>query len=727
MSQTAKSRLLAALGAGLVLAGSLIGAPAAAQPADPGASEWVVGERARARLISSVTGVGDLETLQLGLEVVLEEGWKTYWRSPGDAGVAPHIDWAGSANFGAASLAYPAPRRFNYYEFETFGYHDRVVYPIEMIPASPGQAVGLKADVALLVCDDVCIPHEMALDLALPAGPVAASEFANLIGRFVAQVPGDGTSAGLRLEDAVLSGSDQAPVLRVAFAADTPFAAPDLLVEGPEFVRFSPPLVERDRDGKRILVTVTAADSFGAERDLELTSMPLTVTLLDGDRTMEAAIAPQFGAAPSFNPADFGAGSASVTSFVAILVLALFGGLILNLMPCVLPVLSIKLLAVVGHGGDDPREVRRGFLATSAGIVVAFLVLAAFLIGLKALGMAAGWGIQFQQPAFVITLILILVLFAANMWGLYEVRLPGRVSDAAAAGSAGGTPVGHFFSGVFATVLATPCSAPFLGTAVGFALSRGATDILAVFAALGVGMALPFLAVAAVPRVATMLPKPGQWMLTLKRAMALALLATAVWLTTVLAVQVSLAAALFVAGLMALAVAAIALRGRLPDGSARAVPAAVVVLAVAAYAVPVFAPADHGPQGIELRGNVAWVPFDRDAIPSLVAAGNVVFVDVTADWCITCLVNKSRVLNRGDVAAVMEGDNVIAMKADWTQPNPDIAAYLASHNRFGIPFNVIYGPAAPAGVTLPELLSTDAVLTAFDRAGLVVQVAETVD
>ncbi|MCZ6765052.1 MAG: thioredoxin family protein, partial [Alphaproteobacteria bacterium] len=243
-------------------------------------------------------------------------------------------------------------------------------------------------------------------------------------------------------------------------------------------------------------------------------------------------------------------------------------------------------------------------------------------------------------------------------------------------------------------------------------------------AALGLGMALPFLAVAAVPRAVTMLPKPGAWMATLKRAMALALIATAIWLLTVLAVQVSSGAAWVVGGCMALVLAALVIKPYTGVRWARAVPSMLVILAVTAYLAPGAVPVDQDSEQTEQQGAIAWVPFDRMAIPDLVAAGNVVFVDVTAEWCITCLVNKRRVLGRGEVARILGAGKVVTMKADWTQPDNDIAAYLASFNRFGIPFNAVYGPKAPRGITLPELLTSGAVVAALAQAGATVEIAE---
>ncbi|MEK9900708.1 MAG: thioredoxin family protein, partial [Rhodospirillaceae bacterium] len=265
-----------------------------------------------------------------------------------------------------------------------------------------------------------------------------------------------------------------------------------------------------------------------------------------------------------------------------------------------------------------------------------------------------------------------------------------------------------------------------LGTSIGFALSRGALEIYAIFLALGVGMALPFILVAVFPVLATKLPRPGPWMNGLKKILSLALVATAVWLLTVMAVQVSAAAAIVVAALMAAIFALFALRNRVPEARVRAVGAAVVAAAVIAFVTPAALPAlgigVADPSEVAARDE-AWQPFDEAAIPTLVAAGKVVFVDVTADWCMTCQVNKKRVLDTQAVNAVFERGNVVLMRADWTKPSDTIARYLASFNRFGIPFNVIYGPETPRGVVLPELLSDDAVFGGLAQAGLTTAVA----
>jgi suppressor for copper-sensitivity B len=414
-----------------------------------------------------------------------------------------------------------------------------------------------------------------------------------------------------------------------------------------------------------------------------------------------------------------GVGLAGTRGLIAILGFALVGGLLLNLMPCVLPVLSLKLLSVVSHGGSAPREIRAGFLASAGGILFSFLVLAGAAIALKLSGSAVGWGIQFQQPLFLVFMVVLITGFAANLWGLFEIPLPRAIADIAVGGhnhdgkhstSLGG----HFATGALATLLATPCSAPFLGTAVGFALARGPLEILAVFTALGLGLALPYLLVAAYPALASRMPRPGRWMLVLRRVLGGTLALTGVWLLSVLAVQVSPAAALAVGALMAAFTLVLAIRKRLPGRARIAGGALAAVLALTAFGLPLTLDrhASQAAAAIDAR----WTPFDKAAIAGQVAAGRTVFVDVTADWCITCQANKKLVLTRGAVAERLFGKDIVPMRADWTRPDDRIAAYLAEHGRYGIPFNVVYGPGAPNGIPLPELLTEASVMDALDRA-----------
>ena len=703
------------------------------------ASPWIDHEQSRLRLIATggpgsgaetpgsgaeTPGSGaetDGAALNLGLQFELEPGWKIYWRSPGEAGYPPVVDWSASENLAEARIAWPVPHRFSLFGFETFGYSDAVVLPIDARAERPDAPVRIRAAVTYLACSEICIPREAELALDLPVGGTAAMAERFLIDSYRTRVPGDGSTVGMRLLRAVLTGPMASPQLQVTARSDVAFDAPDLLVETPPGFAFGKPVATLADDAKTVVLRMAARS---APEDSVIEGKRLTLTVIDGDRGMEQEVVVRFARPASTAGADRG-------SLAVILGLALLGGLILNLMPCVLPVLSIKLLSVVKHGGRARGRVRASFLASAAGIVASFLVLAGVAVALKALGMTVGWGIQFQQPLFLTAMAVVVSLFACNLFGFFEILMPRWAQGVAGLGQGPVTPegaaepslTGHFLTGAFATLLATPCSAPFLGTAVGFALSRGAAEITLIFAVLGLGLALPYLAIAAAPGLATRLPRPGPWMVTLRRLLGLALAGTTLWLLSVLATQVGLAPAIVVGGLLtALGVVLwlghVRRTGRLPA------PALAGALALAAFVLPAVLPVPDanavaqqgGTTAGDGAGDEAWADLDLGLIAALVAEGKVVFVDVTADWCLTCQLNKKLVLGQGAVQARLGSEGVVAMRGDWTLPSGEISRYLEGFGRYGIPFDAVYGPELPDGLALPELLTTDTVIEALDRA-----------
>lgn len=686
-------------------------------PALSAASPWFEYDQGAVRLVAAGATTGSAEKLGLGLEFRLNPGWKIYWRSPGDAGFPPVVNWSGSTNLAGAEMDWPAPERFSVLGLETVGYKHAVVLPISASLFEPGKAADLRARVRFLTCDDICVPYEVGLDLALPAGPAVSTPEAALIDAWRARVPVPATAgketAPIVIEQAEVAGTgkDQALIVRVRGAA--PFVHPDLFVEGPPEFAFAKPVTDIASSGNEALMRIAVAPR---RPDLRLAGESVTLTLVDGDRAAERRIALSPAAATAGGLVSQTGSATTPYGFLVILGFALIGGLILNLMPCVLPVLSIKLLAVASHGGAAPGRIRAGFLASAAGIVTCFLLLGTVAVALKAAGHAVGWGVQFQQPMFLAFMISVLTLFACNMWGLFEIRLPDTLADVAATAGGGHGFRGHFLAGAFATLLATPCTAPFLGTAVGFALSRGAVEIYAVFLALGIGLALPWILVAGFPGLVARLPRPGAWMVTLKRILSFALVGTAAWLLSVLWFQIGGPATGMIALLMA-AIGVAVWQYRHLGERARFATWIVVGLLTLISMVGAGSFAAYGPERRPTARDAVWQPFDLAAIPREVAAGRTVLVDVTADWCLTCQVNKSLVLNRGEVAALLGRRDIVAMKADWTRPDAAIAAYLKSFGRFGIPFNVVYGPAARQGLPLPELLTESSVLAAIRTAG----------
>ncbi|MCG8469734.1 MAG: thioredoxin family protein [Gemmatimonadetes bacterium] len=419
-----------------------------------------------------------------------------------------------------------------------------------------------------------------------------------------------------------------------------------------------------------------------------------------------------------------GAGRATTGGgFWWFIVLGFLGGLILNIMPCVLPILSLKVFGLVKSAGGGRGALVSGGLATALGIVLSFLLLATAAVVARSAGVAVGWGIQFQEPAFVGGLAVVMVLFTLNLWGLFEIPLPGALARVGTAGPTEGV-AGHLTTGFFATLMATPCSAPFLGTALGFALTQNAATTFAMFGAIGFGMASPYLLLAAFPGLGSALPKPGAWMETFRGVMGFCMAAAVVWLLFVLSGQVAATrVAFFQLALLAMALM-VWVSGRARAGTpgrrlTGAVAGALAVLSVAA----VTRGADAAPTAIGVAPEdrlIAWQPFDRAAAEAAAAEGRYVFVDVTADWCLTCKVNEGLFIETEEVARAFEANDVIAMRADWTRRDEAIGRFLADFGRYGIPFYVMYRPNDEPYV-FSELLSKAAILRLFEDPGAAIE------
>ena len=576
-----------------------------------------------------------------------------------------------------------------------------MLIPIRLHVEEPGRPAKLDAGIDYQVCAQVCIPVRADALLHLPAGAAPPSSHARIIAEAEARVPGPPQAAGFERLTAAFDG-----VRTVHVTADSMFeldTSPEQIVallEGPEGIFFRSDRATISADGKTVAVDVDVLPPFDPKR---LEGADIGVTLITGAANAHRELV--LAGAPA-------AAGGDLTLGVAFL-LALLGGLILNLMPCVLPVLGIKIARLIDAAGQDRAAVSASFLATAAGIVASFGLLALLVAAIRAAGLTAGWGFQFQVPGFIAFLAVIVLLFAAVLAGICDIRLPVRVNRwfLAAGGDAKGR-AGAFAEGAFATVLATPCTAPVVGTAVGFALTRGFGDILLVFLGLGLGMAVPWLLVAIRPGLLGILPRPGPWMGRLKLVLALMLLGTAIWLLSVLHSAAGAIPTAVAAGLSGLAVLAFAAR------TAERIVPVVRGAGLAALVLAVLFPAMAGYTGPDDRmppSDPLWLPLSPAAVPDL-AADQVLLVDVTADWCVTCVVNKRLVLDRPPVRDLLEVGDIVGLRGDWTLPDPDIAAYLAKHQRLGVPFNAVYGPALPEGEVLPELLTADAIIEAVRRA-----------
>ena len=403
----------------------------------------------------------------------------------------------------------------------------------------------------------------------------------------------------------------------------------------------------------------------------------------------------------------------ATASFALMLGFGLLGGLILNVMPCVLPVLSLKILALSTSSAKGRGAVVSGALAASAGIVVSFWALAIVAITLRASGAAVGWGIQFQQPLFVASLAVIVLIFCLNLWGVFDIKLPGWLSSLGSSGPTHGL-AGHFTTGLFTTLMATPCTAPFLGTALGFALVQDALGILSVFTVIGLGMASPYLLLALAPRTAQILPRPGQWMVQLRIVLGFLLITAAVWLLYVLGSQLGGSKLAFIQ----LSMLGVALFIWAAGQSKRPFIKTIMHLAAIASIVSVLSLAHNGRKGVDLPVTsdtseaLTWQNFDAAKALQFAANGQPVFVDVTADWCFTCKVNKALVLDTVAVAQSFKAFNVVAMRADWTHPDNNITQFLAKFGRSGVPFYILYQTDGTTHI-FSEILSISEVIDAL--------------
>lgn len=685
-------------------------------------------------------------TAQAGLDITLKDGWKTYWRSPGDAGFPLTIEPADAAtNIESVSFDWPYPHRFvEEWGLEVFGFKHGLLVPVTLTLTDPSAETQAVLDIGYAVCSDICINEQQQVSVTIPAGFAGDAAQAKKLEQARADVPLENGGHGMTITDVrIREEAEDKGVLAVTVTREAGrFDAPELFIETPMAgLRFPKADEEAGASAQEVVLTVPYEISTPAKT---LEGQDITLTLVDNGKAIEhsltvpeqdaedAVAAPVAENPTPAEPEVVDAAEASATpeaeggndvSLATMLLLAVLGGLILNIMPCVLPVLSIKLLGAVKHGGGNTREVRQSFLATVAGILAFFMLLAGLTIATKHAGQAVGWGFHFQSAEFLTFLTVLILLFAANLLGMFEIQLPSWLNTHIYDVTAKGTLkhrhhlVGDFAMGAFAALMATPCTAPFLGTAIGFALARGDSEILLIFLALGVGLAVPYLAAAAMPGLATRLPKPGAWMLRVKQLMGALMLLAGLWLLWVIAGQTAPWVAAGVLLLSALLGAVLHGGGRWRFLRRKRVVALVCgVLLVSLALLPSFQLTRHQEPDVVVNAEELWQGFNQKRIATDVAAGKVVFVDVTADWCLTCKFNKLRVLTQDDVLAALAAEDVVAMQADMTRPMPDIQQYLEANGRYGIPFNIVYGPAAPEGIPLSEVLAVEDVLAAISKA-----------
>lgn len=672
-------------------------------------SAAVTSPRVTATLLSARDTVAPGERFHVALVQRIAPGWHTYWRNPGDSGEPTRLDWTLPDGVAAGAIQWPAPKAIRVEPLVNFGFEGTVLLPVEIaVPttAKPGETLSLAASATWLVCEKICIPEEgsFRLDLPIAAGGSADAAAQARIDQALAELPQPAGFTG----SLAASGSDK---LALGLPG-LPAGASDI-----RFFPVSDTLIEHAAEQPAAGGTLTLKRSNAFK--IETPSLEGVVTFSEGGvrraLALSAKVEPallQATAAPAPPPArvTLPPPPAGDLTLLLALAFAFAGGLILNLMPCVLPVLFIKALGFAQLARADRDEVRRQGLLFLAGVLATFLVLAAAVIAL-----GTGWGFQLQSPPLVILLAVLMTLIGFNLLGIFEIG--GRLQGLGDGLASRGGPLGAFMTGALAVIVATPCTAPFMGAAMGYALTQPPAAALAIFMALALGFAAPVAALSYAPGLLRLLPRPGRWMVVLKQAFAFPMFATAIWLIWVATMQAGANGALAALAAILMAGFALWLIG-VTRGSGRAlrlVAGGVAALVVAATSVFVVEGARPTPP-VQARADMpgAWSPA---RVADLQAQGRPVFVNFTAAWCITCLANERVALARQEVKDAFVRLDVAYLKADWTNRDAVIAATLAEHGRAGVPLYLFY-PAvkgAPAEV-LPQLLTPETVVSAAERA-----------
>ena len=572
----------------------------------------------------------------LGLEVKLEPNWKIYWKNPGDAGLPPKITWEKTENVSTVNLLFPAPKRFSFYDIETFGYESEVVFPLVIKPIDKKKKIQGILELDAQVCSQICVPVKHKLDLSKINYLFQDKKSLTKIIKYKDKIPQKSTNNKLKF----VSGKIDGNLIKLKFDNYLKDKVNDVILEdGNGFIYQKTNFI-----GDNGYLNIDFLKNNVAE------SMDfLKLTFLTNNISYELSI-------DNLNKKLVQTSKPKIILGIKIIIIAFAGGFILNFMPCVLPVLSLKMIQLVDFRAESRMVYRKKIVLNILGIMTIFLLLSFLTFLVKATGNYVGWGIQFQSPYFLIFMILLTFMFALNLFGVFHYFLPSKFLTFLSYKQEG--YLGDFITGMFLTLLATPCTAPLVGTAIGFALSGGFVDIFSILLFMGLGLSLPLIILLFFPNIIKFIPKPGNWLIVFKKLMALSLLVTSLWLTGIL-------------------------------------------LSLLNIKTPI-SKVDKN------FSEASWNIEQNFVFPSQLAQeGKTVFVDITADWCITCKVNKKFVLDNPEVIEMFKKNNIILLQLDWTKPNDKIKEFLAHKGRYGLPYNEIYSPSLINGKILPELLTTE--------------------
>ena len=704
--------------------------------AGPAGARVVDTGQVRAELVAHAPqGVAADQPAWLGLRIDHKPGWHTYWKNPGDSGLPTSLTWTLPPGFAAGEIRWPTPKPLPLGDLVNYGYEGTLLLavPLRVPQGFQGDTVPVRLAAEWLVCKDVCIPESgsFALELPVRAATVAQAAWfdaaASALPMSLPALKGHATPSQGRLDVEI----DGLPAAWEGRAVTWMAEQPELIDHagqqqtgwaGARWKASIPLSAHRNAAPAQVVAVLrTEGEATGVRVELPVEGRWPPLPPPPGLSPLAQA-----GGAAAPAPTPLSTPGGGVTGLAAALGLALLGGLLLNLMPCVFPILSLKVVGFTAQA-HDRRALLAGGLAYTAGVVLSFVALAGLLLALRAGGEHLGWGFQLQSPGVVVALAALFTAIGLNLAGVFEFGsvLPGSL----VAMRARHPVVDAALSGVLAVAVASPCTAPFMGASLGFAITLPTMQALLVFAALGLGMALPYLAASAWPALARALPRPGAWMATFRAVMAFPMFATAVWLAWVLGLQVGTDGVIALLGALLAMTFALWAWGRpvaSPRGRAAGVLAALLVLTVVlpwawpAWQAPAPAPSAQGASSAAgqtgaapSEGALSWQPWSEQAVAQALAAGRPVFVDFTAAWCVTCQYNKRTTLTDERVMTAFRQADVQLLRADWTRRDPAITQALQRLGRNGVPVYLLQGPDGRPPQLLGEILSVEEVLQAL--------------
>ncbi|TVR16243.1 MAG: DUF255 domain-containing protein [Balneolaceae bacterium] len=687
------------------------------------AAQPVVTENAVTELVSEQKTIQPGQTFWIGVHQELREGWYVYYRNPGDSGMPLMLEWVHDKDFQIGDIEWPTPLWIDVSAgMASHGYYGSVLFMMEATAPEdliPGEEYTLMAEADWLICEVLCIPEYADLELTLlvtDEEPIYNEDNLALFNNTRTQLPVVldywKAEATIHSSGATLTlSTDEFPL--PDYSEIVYFAKEEGEIENGAAQPFNV-------DGNTITIELKKSTYKSGDID-RLWGLVYNASGWDEAGTIPSIIVDVSPGEESVAASDVATMPVLSSRFMLILVFAFIGGMILNLMPCVFPILSIKVMNFMQMAGHDPKKVRLHGYMFGAGVLLSFLFLALLLIGLRAGGQELGWGFQLQTPAFIAFMTFLMFALGLSLMGVFEIG--NSLINVAGKANTGEGMRGSFFSGILATVLATPCTAPFMGTAIGVAITLPATTSLIIFAALGLGMAAPYVLLSSFPALMKFMPKPGAWMETFKQAMAFPLFATAIWLIWVYGQQAGIdGLTRLLVGLLLLSLGIWILhrwKAVQISGTARIVSrsiATAIIIGGFLFSVPQAGSESPGNEISSSNGfGIDWIAYSESGLQQKIDEGNNIFIDFTAAWCITCKANERIVFSSDRVKDKFNDLNFVMVKADWTNRNPEITRALESFGRNGVPLYVIYSPSLEEPMILPELLTPGIVMDALEK------------